>query len=103
MPILTYALRKACNAPEASKMRPLLHVGLEVLQVDPAGAAGIVQREVNRGEQAAADPGRSDSQVEGHVGRDAAVELHLGHDRAGPVGVLPVADVEAVEDQARVA
>ena len=71
--------------------------------MDHAGAAGIVNGEVDRGEQAAADAGRRDPQVEGRVGRDAAVELDLGHDRAGAVGVLPVADVEAVEDQARVA
>ena len=82
---------------------PLLHVGDQVLQVDLAGAAGIVHAEVDRGEQAAADPGLEDPQVEGRVGRDAAIELRLRHEGAGPVGVLPVADVEAIEDQARVA
>ena len=35
---------------------PLLDVGLQVLKVDLAGAAGVVDAEVDRGEQAAADP-----------------------------------------------
>ena len=86
--ILTYASRNACNAPRGVEDRPLLDVGLEVLKMDPAGAAGIVNVKADRGVQAAADSGLEDSQVDRRVGRDAAVQLHLGHDRTRPVGIL---------------
>ncbi len=71
--------------------------------MDKASAAGIVQGEADRGEQTPADSGRNDPQVEGRVGRDAAIELHLGRDGAGTVGILRVADVESIEDQTRIA
>ena len=65
----------------------------------PLGSFRVKLTEANRPPPT---PAWRDPQVDGRVGRDAAVELDLGHDRAGPIGVLPVADVEAVEDQARV-